>query len=287
MEKSKKIPGRKIIIPNLADKRILIVDDNTNSLEIMEHILKKYGMRVVKLTGGAGVITTIKEHLERGTMFDLCILDLIMPGQSGVEVSQRIRGLGPPISELPLLAFSSAAAWQAKRYREYGFSGFLPKPVHPMKLLRILARFLTPDKNLVEKDKEKAEPPVHPAHILVAEDNPINRKLVKFMLSKAGYQLDIAENGQQVVEKYISAPGKYDLILMDIQMPDLDGREAVRQIRDKGFHHVPIIAMTELSMKGDYEKCLQAGMNDYISKPIRQHAFLKVIEKWVQRNRGE
>jgi signal transduction histidine kinase/ligand-binding sensor domain-containing protein/DNA-binding response OmpR family regulator len=285
MEKSKKIPGRKIIMPNLAGKRILIVDDNTNSLEIMEHILKKYGMRVVKLTGGEEVITTIQKHLEQGTMFDLCILDLIMPGLSGAEVSQRIRGFGPPISELPLLASSSAAAWQAKEYREYGFNGFLPKPVHPQKLLKILARFLTPDKNPVEKDKEKVKPPVPQTHILVAEDNPINRKLVKFILSKAGYQSDIAENGKQVVEKYLSAPGKYDLILMDIQMPDLDGREAARQIRDKGFHRVPIIAMTALSMKGDYEKCLQAGMNDYISKPIRQYAFLKVIEKWVQKNR--
>jgi signal transduction histidine kinase/ligand-binding sensor domain-containing protein/CheY-like chemotaxis protein len=285
MEKSKKIPEKKIIMPNLAGKRILIVDDNTNSLEILEHILKKYGMRVVKLTGGAGVIAAIQEHLERGTMFDLCILDLIMPGLSGVEVGQRIRGLGPPISELPLLAFSSAAARQAKEYREYGFNGFLPKPVRPRKLLRMMERFLTPDKNSVEKDQEKAKPSVPPLHILLAEDNPINRKLVKFMLSKAGYQLDIAEDGKQVVEKYMSAPGKYDLILMDIQMPELDGREAARQIRDKGFHRVPIIAMTALSMKGDYEKCLQAGMNDYISKPIRQHVVLKVIEKWVKRNR--
>ena len=146
-------------------------------------------------------------------------------------------------------------------------------------------RILTPGKSTVEKDKEKIKPPGPGAHILLAEDNPINRKLVKFMLSKAGYQLDIAEDGKQVVEKYISAPGKYDLILMDIQMPDLDGREAARQIRDKGFDGVPIIAITALSMKGDYEKCLQAGMNDYISKPIRQDIVFKVIEKWVKKNR--
>ena len=287
MEKSEKIPEKEIIMPNLAGKRILIVDDNITSLEILEHILKKYGLRVEKLTGGEGVITTIQEHLERGTMFDLCIMDLVMPGLSGMEAAQRIRGLGPPISELPLLAFSSAAAWQVE-YREFGFNEFLPKPVRPQKLLMMMERFLTPKKSpveKVEKDIEKTNLPGPPAYILLAEDNPINRKLVKFLLSKAGYQLDIAEDGKQVVEKYISAPGKYDLILMDIQMPVLDGREATRQIRDKGFDRVPIIAITALSMKGDYEKCLQAGMNDYISKPIRQDIFFNMIEKWVKRNR--
>ncbi len=285
MEKSRKIPGKKIIMPKLAGKRILIVDDNINSLEILEHILKKYGMEVVKLTGGAGVIAALQEHLDRGTMFDLCILDLNLPDLSGFEVGQRIRGLDPPLSELPLLAFSSSTARQAKEYREYGFNDFLPKPVRPRNLLAMMERFLTPGKKPVDNDIEKAKPPAPSAHILLAEDNPINRKLVKFLLSKAGYQLDIAEDGKQAVEKYSAAPAKYDMILMDIQMPVLDGREATRQIRDKGFNRVPIIAITALSMKGDYDECIQAGMNDYISKPIRQEIFFKVIEKWVKRSR--
>jgi two-component system sensor histidine kinase/response regulator len=133
----------------------------------------------------------------------------------------------------------------------------------------------------VVKDEDK-EDIRHSLHILVAEDNPLNRKLARHMLTGAGYRLDMVENGRQVVEKYISAPGKYDLILMDIQMPEMDGREATRQIREKGFDHVPIIAMTAESMKGDREKCFDAGMNDYISKPIRREIVFQMIKKWVK-----
>ena len=105
--------------------------------------------------------------------------------------------------------------------------------------------------------------------------------LVLSMLTKAGYRLDIVENGKEVVEKYISAPERYDLIFMDIQMPEMGGREAARMIRDKGFDNVPIIAMTAASMKGDHEKCLEAGMNDYIPKPIKREVVFKIIKKWV------
>ena len=118
--------------------------------------------------------------------------------------------------------------------------------------------------------------------ILLVEDNPVNRKLAMFMLTKAGYQLDIARNGKEAVEKYTSAPDKYDLVFMDIQMPEMDGREAAKKIRQmETDSSIPIIAMTAESMKGDEEKCLEAGMNDYISKPIRREIVFEMIEKWV------
>ncbi|UCH95579.1 MAG: response regulator [Candidatus Aminicenantes bacterium] len=290
-EKSKKTFGKKIITTNLAGKRILVVDDNIKSLDILEHILKTHGMSVVKLTAGEEVIDTLRENLEEETPFDLCILDLVMPGMSGYETAQQVRNLDPPISDLPLLAFSSPGTWQLKEYRKYGFNGFLPKPVRSQKLLLMVDRFLGPDRSMTEEDKEKREQMVTPTpdledvkppvHILLVEDNPVNQKLVRFMLTKAGYQLDIAENGKQALEKYLTAPDKFDLIFMDIQMPEMDGREAARQIRDKGFAGVPIVAMTAASMKGDDERCLEAGMNDYILKPIRRDVVLKMIEKWV------
>jgi signal transduction histidine kinase/ActR/RegA family two-component response regulator len=122
-------------------------------------------------------------------------------------------------------------------------------------------------------------------HILLAEDNPINRRLAEHMLTKAGYKLDMVENGNEVIDQYTAHPGKYDLILMDVQMPDMDGREATRRIREiegRGTaSHIPIIAVTAESMKGDYEKCIEAGMDDYIAKPIRKETVLKVIKKWV------
>jgi CheY-like chemotaxis protein len=290
VEKSKNTAGKKPISTQLQGKRILVVDDNTNSLDILELILKEQGMSVHKLTGGSGVITAIQENLEKETPFDLCILDLMMPGMDGCDVSRQIRGQGPPISTIPLLAFSLPGARQLIEYRECGFNGFLPKPVRRQKLLKMMEQYLPREKT--RTGEEKKEPPSlyspsnsNEVHILLAEDNPLNRKLARFMLTKAGYQLDVVENGKEAVETYTAAPEKYDLILMDIQMPEMDGREAAQRIRANGFDRVPIIAMTAAAMKRDYEECIQAGMNDFISKPIRQEVVLRIIEKWLNRKK--
>jgi signal transduction histidine kinase/ligand-binding sensor domain-containing protein/DNA-binding response OmpR family regulator len=294
MEKSKKTPGKKPVTKHLTGRRVLIVDDNINHLNILEYVLKRHGMRVVKRTGGEMVISTIQENLESETLFDLCILDIQMPGISGYDVANQIRKLDPPISKLPLLALSSSTTKQSQKYRESGFDGFLPKPVQAQKLLRMIERLLQLEKNRVIKDSDikgqmitqhsLIEDVKHSAHILLAEDNPLNRKLANFMLTKAGYRLDTVENGKEAVEKYTSDPNRYDLILMDIQMPEMDGREAARMIRDKGFNSVPIIAMTAESMKGDDEKCLEAGMNDFISKPIKREVVFEMIKRWVLRS---
>jgi CheY-like chemotaxis protein len=115
----------------------------------------------------------------------------------------------------------------------------------------------------------------------LAEDNPINQKLATLILTKAGYLLEVAENGNEAVEKYTTNPEDFDLIIMDVQMPEMDGLEATRVIRDKGFDTIPIIAMTAHAMIGDREKCLEAGMNDYISKPIKREIVFEILEKWV------
>jgi CheY-like chemotaxis protein len=117
-------------------------------------------------------------------------------------------------------------------------------------------------------------------HILLAEDNPINQKLARFMLTKAGYRLTVAENGKEAVDTFTARPDKYDLIFMDIHMPKMDGMEATKEIREKGFSDIPIIAMTAHSMKGDREKFLDRGMNDYIAKPIRRDLLYKMVKKW-------
>jgi PAS domain S-box-containing protein len=132
---------------------------------------------------------------------------------------------------------------------------------------------------------DTGETPRHslPAHILVAEDNPVNRKLVNYMLSKAGYRLTLVEDGRQALDTYSAEPGHFDLIFMDIQMPRMTGLEATREIRKRETPpaHIPIIAMTAQAMKGDREKCINAGMDDYIAKPIKQDVVLSVIKKWA------
>ena len=183
-----------------------------------------------------------------------------------------------------------------KTFREAGFNAFLAKPVHEQKLLRTIERLLSGKKDEpVNQGIEKKGPavtvtnvrdfpeeqPMDAIRILLAEDNPMNRKLVERMLAKAGYRLDLVVNGKEAVEKYTADPDRFDLIFMDIQMPEMDGREATLEIRKRGFSRVPIIAMTAQSMKGDYERCLAAGMDDYIAKPIRQEVVLDMIKKWV------
>jgi two-component system sensor histidine kinase/response regulator len=121
----------------------------------------------------------------------------------------------------------------------------------------------------------------HSIRILLVEDNAVNQKLAQFMLTKAGYHVEVVNNGIEALEKYTSCPERFDLIFMDIQMPEMDGREATREIRKRGFTEVPIIAMTAESMKGDAEKCMDAGMNDYIAKPIKREIVFEKIKKWV------
>jgi len=125
----------------------------------------------------------------------------------------------------------------------------------------------------------------HLVRILLAEDNPVNLKLAKMMLTKAGYQVELANNGREAVEKYTGAPEAFDLIFMDVQMPEVDGIKATKAIRDKGFDKIPIVAMTAHAMKGDRERCLEGGMDDYITKPINRETVLKVIDKWVVTSR--
>jgi len=121
----------------------------------------------------------------------------------------------------------------------------------------------------------------HCARILLTEDNPVNQKLAKMILTKAGHQVEVADNGREAVEKFTKAPDAFDLIFMDIQMPEMDGMKATKAIRDEGFDEIPIVAMTAHAMKGDREKCLAAGMDDYISKPIKKKSVFEMIDKWV------
>ena len=117
--------------------------------------------------------------------------------------------------------------------------------------------------------------------ILLAEDNPVNQKLATIILSKAGYNVTVAGNGKQALETFSNNPNDFDAILMDIQMPEMDGYEATRSIRQNGFNNIPIVAMTANAMKGDRELCLEAGMNDYITKPIKREIVFQVLEKWL------
>jgi len=286
--RSEKKSPKRVIPESLAGKKVLIVDDNLHNLEILTHLLVAAGMKVEALSRGNDVMPALLKAAGNREPFDLCILDIRMPDINGYDVAKQIRGPDSPCPHLPLVAFTSSFSRRSKIFIDSGFDGYLPKPVQGRKLTELLARLLGESKEWGENTKREniitrhsiLDDAKHSTRILLAEDNPINQKLANYLLTKAGYQVETVNNGKEAVELFKSNPDNFDIIFMDVQMPDMDGKEAARLLRSQGFHDVPIVALTAQAMKGDREKCLEAGMNDYISKPIKREAVFEMVKKW-------
>lgn len=277
----------------LSGKRALIMDDNPINLEILAHILNSAGMDVLPVSQSKAALPAIREAFLQNRPVDLCILDIRMPDISGYEVAETIRKENAPISQIPLLAFSSSTDKRAATFLEFGFKGFLPKPINRSRLLQMVERLIAGEEDIPSPNTEETlvtrhslyEEAKHSVRILLAEDNPINRKLALFLLERAGYHVVAANNGREAVEKYLAAPQDFDLIFMDIMMPEMDGLTATHAIREAGFHDIPIIAVTAQTMKGDREKFIKAGMDDYISKPIKRETVFEIVKKWALNKR--
>jgi two-component system, sensor histidine kinase and response regulator len=278
---------------SLKGLRVLAVDDNVANTQILEQILKTAGMAVVVVHRGNDVLPALQAALEKKAPFDLCISDICMPDIGGFAVADRIRSSSAPLSRMPLIALSSSLERDAQRCEKAGFNGFLSKPARREKLLQMIGRVLrdndgktgglTDRTDKIHTQYSVREDLKHSVRILLVEDNPVNQKLAKLMLGKAGYQVEVASNGVEALGTYTATPDAFDLIFMDVQMPEMDGKEATQAIRQRGFDQVPIIAMTAHAMKGDREMCLEAGMNDYITKPIKREAVFAIIEKNIFR----
>jgi len=306
----------------LSGKKALVLDDNLRSLNALTRMLTSAGMMVVSLDRPTSALPELEKGLAEGRPFSICIIDIHMPEMDGYEVAARIRessasieNVENSINNIGLIAVSSTMAGNLKDFEKAGFDDFLRKPILKERFFRSIETVLKkrekqipkPHKSLTQeaqkKDREclKQENPVR---ALIVEDNLVNQKLVKMMLTKVGYHVSIANNGKEAVEMYTSYPMDYDMILMDIQMPEMDGFEATLAIRQfeiqnqvsnenmkeavitnhqdqPSVQHVPIIAMTAHAMKGDREKCLEGGMDDYIAKPIKRDLVLAVLQKWI------
>ncbi len=294
---------------SLKGKKVLVIDDNETNLKLMEHLLTSVGLNITMLSSGKEVVDILEKAHKSGNPFDLCISDIQMPGMSGYDVASDVRSSRGEAANIPLMAISSAIDRDAQRCLTFGFNGFLTKPVFKQKLYRMLESMLgesekgghlvSPLAKKIQTQYTVIESIKRSARILLVEDNKVNQKLTNLMLEKAGYLVEIANNGLEAVEKFSTAEGKFDLIFMDIQMPEMNGYEATREIRriegeDMNNHgnltrygnedsiaHVPIIAMTAHAMKGDRESCLEAGMDDYVSKPINRKKVFEVLEKYI------
>ncbi len=273
----------------LAGKRMLIVDDNRANNDILQHILETADINTTAVSDETTAMATIEKAENEDKAFDLAILDLHMPKISGFDLAREIIHSPLKSSKMPLVAYTSSTEKIANKCREIGFAAFLTKPARRSILLRTLSKTLgntssekkeTSDKKLVTQYSVREEIK-QSIRILLVEDNLVNQKLANMMLTKAGYSVEIAANGKIAVDTFSKNPAAFDTILMDIQMPEMDGYEATRQIRSNGFTDIPIIAMTANAMKGDRELCLEAGMSDYITKPIKRDIVFNVLEKWL------
>ncbi len=283
--------AKQIVPALLQNKRAIICDDDKRNLTMLQKILADAGMTVTAFGNGKDVLTELNKDIE-SSIFDIGLLDVRMPVMSGYELARQIRS--STFSNMPLVALSSDNIGSAKRSEEAGFNGFLPKPIDRKKLLNMIsqllgvqqdAKYKLPDEiltqySLIENQKNASS-------ILLAEDNPVNQKLAITLLTKAGYNVEVVNNGREAVDKYVAEPNKYDIIFMDIQMPVLNGIEATALLREQGFKQLPIIAMTANAMKGDREKFLSLGMDDYIAKPIKRELIFKVLNKWAIKRKGQ
>jgi signal transduction histidine kinase/DNA-binding response OmpR family regulator len=263
----------------LEDRRILIVDDNATNRRILVLQAEKWGMQPRATEHAAEAL----EWIKNGEPFDVAVLDLQMPEMDGLMLTRQIRQLRDE-KELPVILLTSLGR------REIGaedleFVAYLTKPLKPSALYDALAGLFA--EGIITSKTEEAEArPIldpefskqHPLRILIAEDNQINQKLALRILGQMGDRADVASNGLEAVESIQRQT--YDVILMDVQMPEMDGLDATRAIRKLSEVRQPrIIAMTANALEGDRELCIQAGMDDYISKPIRVHELVQALEK--------
>lgn len=289
MRKSSVSHAKKLSQLDLKGTKMLIVDDNKANNDIIEHILSNAGINTTALLDETKTMSTLAQAEDEGQPFDLVIIDLQMPVISGFELATMIRTSDLMAKDIPFLAYTSSTEKLAKKCKEVGFSAFLSKPARRSILLRTLSRTLG---HVYEDEDDKKEKKLVTQYsvreeikqsisILLVEDNLVNQKLATMILTKAGYHVEVASNGKIAVDMFTSDPGKFDTILMDVQMPEMDGYEATREIRELGFTDIPILAMTANAMKGDRELCLDAGMNDYITKPIKRDIVFNMLDKWL------
>jgi len=265
-------------LTELVNKKILLVDDNPTNIRILEHQCKQWGMIPQSAQSPKDALQLIRSEYK----FDLALIDMVMPEMTGLELGTEIRKY-LDIKNLPAIMLTSATlSGEAERHVAQLFNATLSKPIKQNQLFDVVTSILanrTPSTGtLIEKKNIKLSEN-YPLRILLAEDNNINRKLALSMFEKIGYAADAVGNGLEAVDAFEHK--QYDLVFMDVQMPEMDGFEATKNIHKTKTKTQPvIIAMTANAMPGDREKCINEGMDDYISKPILLKDIKEIILKW-------
>lgn len=284
-------------ISQLSGLRVLVIDDTKTHRDILLSYLRAWGLQADSVENGTEALLKLVRAAASGTPYDLAIIDQVMPGMDGVTLARIVKGdRSLTHTQLIMLtAFKERVSWD--QVREAGFVAHLTKPIRQRRLLTTLLQVIAErevNSNCLPSQTMPAtieanttsQPKNTPLQtgILLVEDNPSNQAVALQQLSKLGYAAEVATNGKEAVARLTRAEHGYRLVLMDCQMPDMDGLRATQAVRDwerSNGGHVPIIAMTAQAMKGDRERCIAAGMDDYLSKPVRLEELRHILNRWL------
>jgi len=269
----------------LRDLHALIVDDNFTNRRVLHGMLTRWGMRPTAVEGGRAALQALEVAKSTGHPFPLVLVDGQMPDMDGFALAEQIQK-DPGLLAVTIMMLTSAGhLGDAARCRELGISAYLVKPIRQTELLDGICQVLnkvSPVKNVSLITRHTLHEDQHRSRILLAEDNAVNQTLAVRLLEKRGYFVVVTSNGEEAVEAF--ANDSFDIVLMDIQMPVMDGFQATAAIRAKEKltgGHIPIVAMTAHALKGDQERCISAGMDGYVSKPIRTSELFSTIESML------
>ncbi|MBD3232540.1 MAG: PAS domain S-box protein [candidate division Zixibacteria bacterium] len=269
--------------PELTGLKTLVIDDNETNRKLLRTLLENWGLDAHTVDNGKDGLAQLKTAATTDRPFELLLLDVLMPSMDGFMVVERIRA-DKDLAHLRIIILTSAGKFdQAKNRKDLSVNSILMKPIKQSMLFDMIVNTVTEDHNQKEAKPEltkESSTPDKSLNIILAEDNRINQKIAVHLLEKQQHSVTVVENGKEVLE--LLGTGKFDLILMDVQMPVMNGLEASKQIRTEEkntSYHIPIVAMTAHALKGDRERCLEAGMDEYLSKPIKAAELQRVIAK--------
>jgi CheY-like chemotaxis protein len=271
--------------------RALVVDDNAVSRSLLEEELGQCGMTVDAAGSAETALDLLAQARDGGTPFAVALLDRVMPGTDGIELARTINAQSGA-SALPLILLAAVGSrGDSTAAKAAGFAAYLTKPIRREYLRRCVMKVLgvtercAPDRepDLVTRHSIAEEMSRERARLLLAEDNPVNQKVAVKMLEKLGYRVDVVADGKAVVEALEKA--SYAVVLMDCYMPEMDGYAATRAIRERegGERHTPIIALTADATQASQERCVDSGMDDFVTKPVKRDVLAKVLERWLER----
>jgi signal transduction histidine kinase/CheY-like chemotaxis protein len=276
----------------LAGVRVLIADDNATNRRVLSDLARIWGMTASTAESGPDALSQMRQACQAGQPFRLLVTDVHMPEMDGFQLAEQVKGAPHLANAVIVMLTSGEREGDVQRSRRLGITSYLTKPVRRSELFKALNKALTNESTIQKvsvpiwpaRHKSRKRSDVVPVRVLLAEDNPVNQRVARCILENAGHAVVVAGNGQEALA--VLRRQTFDVALMDVQMPEVDGFEATAAIRESELgseRHLPIIAMTAHAMKGDRERCIAAGMDGYISKPISGSDLLKMVSKYSRR----